>query len=109
MTKRKKKAKPGKKPRYRSFLSSFVWKKLRVDVLNRDGCECCLCGSKDKLAVHHLLYRKFFKDFWTEPLNLVVVCQRCHCSIHKGVGNFRLLEYLRTGRPEQYAFVTENL
>lgn len=107
--KKSKKKTSQKKPKYRSFLSSFVWKQLRVDIINRDGPKCCLCGSSEKLAVHHLLYRKFFKDCWTEPLNLVVVCQKCHCMIHKGVGNFQLLEYLRENRRDQYEWIMRRI
>lgn len=106
---KKKKAKPKKKPGYRGFLSSYSWKSARVQALNRDGCECRLCGSKDKLCVHHILYRRFYRDFWTSPLNLITLCKTCHFKVHKGVGNFLLLEYLKNSRPEQYDFVKNNI
>lgn len=94
--------KRGRKTKSKSvpFLRSKAWKQLRLEVLERDGHTCCLCGSGEKLNCHHMLYRKFYKELQLEPDCVITVCNKCHFEIHKGVGNFRLLEWLRENRPE---------
>ena len=93
----------------RAFLRSYEWKELRVKALNRDECKCMLCGSHNRLNVHHILYRKFYGDLKLELDNLLCVCTSCHYKIHKGVGNFILLEWLRANRPEQYEWIMAHI
>ena len=92
-----------------SFLRSYEWKEIRVKALNRDNNECCLCGSHERLNVHHIGYRKFFKQHQLEMNNLVTVCTKCHWKIHKSIGNFLLMKYLMENRPEQWKWVVENI
>lgn len=56
-----------------------------------------------------MLYRKFYDSLKLDLNNLITVCQSCHFRIHKGVGNFELLLWLKENRPEQYAYVMEHL
>lgn len=65
MKKKSKKKTAAKKPRklgYKAFLSSYDWKKLRTEALNRDGCRCVLCGAHEHLSVHHVLPRKGWRE-----------------------------------------------
>ena len=53
----------------------------REGVMDRDGHACQLCGRSDPLVVHHINRKK---DNATE--NMIVLCRRCHCDIHR-LGN----------------------
>lgn len=88
-----------------AFLRSYQWKKLRVDILNRDGCKCAVCGSGEKPTVHHILIRSTWPELALEPMNLVTLCPRCHSrfklrfSAHGDPVAFWLL--IEKLRPEQ--------
>jgi 5-methylcytosine-specific restriction endonuclease McrA len=55
--------------------------------------KCTLCGSQDKLEVHHILQQKDFKNGVYKELNkfhivkdeehnLMVLCMKCHDEVH---------------------------
>ena len=44
---------------YRVYLASEHWKALRDFTIERDGGKCVLCGSTERLQVHH---RKWASD-----------------------------------------------
>jgi len=54
----------------------------RQYVLYRDGFKCQHCGSKDKLEVHHIIYRS--QDGTNDINNLITLCHECHQEVHKG-------------------------
>ena len=80
------------------FLASKIWKKLRQETLERDGRKCVICEAKDKLCVHHILYRRNHSEFQAEPNNLITVCKRCHWAIHKLDGNLALVKAMAEKR-----------
>lgn len=67
-------------------LADYIW--------NRDGYRCRLCGrrlSRGEGAIHHLWKRTEFIPADVEipkaplnnhPLNLVLLCGRCHTELH---------------------------
>lgn len=59
----------------------------------KDRCE--VCGGRDVLGCHHIVGRR---DYWLrwEPLNGVLVDQKCH--EHPA----NILEWLKTRDPERY-------
>lgn len=63
--------------RYSEFLRDPRWQKKRLEVLNRDGWRCLVCGSGDKeLHVHHL---KYSGRPWESDLgDLETLCFECH-------------------------------
>lgn len=61
------------------------WKLIRKRVLERDGYACTRCGSKERLAVHHLDYRNP-----RSMDSLVTLCDRCHLYVHHSIGAPRL-------------------
>lgn len=76
-------------PNGADFLSSFAWRKVRMDVLERRGrrCECCGATPADgKTVVHvdHIKPRKFFPHLALDIDNLQVLCSECN----HGKGNF---------------------
>ncbi|MCO5168936.1 MAG: AAA family ATPase [Planctomycetes bacterium] len=83
---------------------------LRDEVLGRDGYQCRCCGSRERLTVHHLVWRSYGGR--TERSNLLSVCEPCHALIHARLlialgdpeGALRFLD--RTGRPVEQVPLT---
>lgn len=47
----------------------------------KEGKVCLMCGSKDCLCVHHVVYHDDPMDF----SDAVVLCRDCHAKIHRKV------------------------
>lgn len=56
----------------------------RKEVLERDCFSCVLCGSKDKLEVHHIKPYALFPILRTDPTNGITLCKKCHKAVHRG-------------------------
>ena len=55
---------------------------IKAYVKWRDGGRCRICGSHEKLEVHHRIQRK---DGGTDtPPNLITACRSCHTRFHAG-------------------------
>lgn len=69
------------KTRGRALLTG--WKKLRLQIKERDGNGCTLCGEEDKkIVVHHIDGRGLFCETPNNSTrNLVTLCQSCHNAI----------------------------
>jgi 5-methylcytosine-specific restriction endonuclease McrA len=67
-----------KKPRLR--LDPESYRKLHREVLKRDGWRCQMCGSMEKLEVHHQKFRSQDGDDFER--NLITLCARCHAQTH---------------------------
>jgi 5-methylcytosine-specific restriction endonuclease McrA len=63
---------------YSEKLRSPRWQKKRLEILNRDGFRCVICGEAEKnLQVHHIVYRK--RDPWDYPdYCYQTLCEPCH-------------------------------
>lgn len=59
-----------------SRLGWSAWKKLREEVLERDGCRCMNCSSEQRLEVHHIV--PLSAGGANEPSNLITLCKKCH-------------------------------
>ena len=68
-----------KKPRIR--LDSESYRQLHRQVLQRDGWRCQMCGSMERLAIHHRKFRSQAGDDAEE--NLVTLCAKCHAQAHR--------------------------
>ena len=54
------------------------WQKLRLQIMERDGFRCVICGDDKKtLNVHHVIYKK--RNPWDYPEYLYqTLCEDCH-------------------------------
>jgi 5-methylcytosine-specific restriction endonuclease McrA len=59
-------------------LGSSKWKKLRIQVLDRDGWVCALCGKPAHTA-DHIWPRVKGGDMWALD-NLQALCTKCNSS-----------------------------
>lgn len=53
-----------------------IWGEQRIRVLERDGHICKLCGSTDRIQVHHIIPYRYSQSHDLE--NLVTLCRSCH-------------------------------
>lgn len=90
------------------FLNSTEWKQLRKRHLQAEG-SCVLCGSGDKLVVHHVLYRRFYSKHRLAAWNLATLCKSCHYKVHKSSWNLKLAEWLRKHRPKDWKKILANV
>jgi 5-methylcytosine-specific restriction endonuclease McrA len=66
--------------KYREYLKSDAWKRMRYVVLRRDNWTCQYCGNK-ATQVHHLRYAKY--KIGKEPIKwLISLCASCHKKQH---------------------------
>lgn len=79
--------------------------KPRVDaavkeaVLVRDRYRCRICGSENRITIHHLKRRAEFPELASDPDNLATLCQACHGEVEHGKADMQM-----TGNfiPEDY-------
>jgi len=85
-----------------NFHLTDEWKKLRKQVIERDGNKCKVCGKKRKLTVHHIKPRD---EGGTNALNnLETLCQKCHDEIEMG-GEGIVIEDKRPEATDWHAWV----
>lgn len=72
------------KTTYAQKLRDPRWQKRRLEVMQRDGFACRLCGNdRETLNVHHLVYERNGEPWDTHPDLLVTLCQPCHEEFHE--------------------------
>jgi hypothetical protein len=69
---------------YRRYLKSWRWWVLRRVRLWMDGNRCRMCGSAERLQVHHRDYLHRGKAWLGELFDLTTVCNSCHGDFHDG-------------------------
>ena len=62
------------------------WRRLRREVLERDGYRCCQCGAISEecgypLEIHHIIPPKGNKELFYDINNCVTLCKWCHARI----------------------------
>ena len=62
-------------------LEAESYRRLRQQVLKRDGWRCQHCGSMRNLEVHHKQFRSLAGD--DEETNLITLCMPCHRAVHE--------------------------
>ena len=65
---------------YRNYLTTYAWADKRAKVLQRAKFTCEGCGTNPATQVHHLHYRRIYKEML---FDLVAVCEQCHQQIHE--------------------------
>jgi len=68
---------------YSEKLRDPRWQRKRLEIMQRDGFACRLCGDKENtLNVHHLYYDRDAEP-WDYPSSaLVTTCEVCHEDMH---------------------------
>jgi 5-methylcytosine-specific restriction endonuclease McrA len=64
---------------YQEYLKSREWEVKRQAVLMWWGYKCALCGSTEKIQVHHNTYARLEKELFTD---LIPLCSDCHDRHH---------------------------
>ncbi len=67
---------------YRAYLNSPQWTEIRERIKDRDGGACRLCGSREKLEIHHIRGKHRFHE-QNHPEDLITLCAICHRTIHR--------------------------
>lgn len=68
-------------------LKTAKWKRLRLNIIHRDGgyCQRCLnlldMITTDNLEVHHIIPRSERPDLMFDPSNLITVCSTCNMAL----------------------------
>lgn len=60
------------------------WKRVRQQVLDRDGRVCRICGTPHHLTVHHIVPIVKDQGLAYDPENLATVCRKCHGRLDGG-------------------------
>ena len=68
---------------YREYLDSPQWRAKRRWALRRLGRKCSVCGSRDRLHVHHKTYKNLFRE---KLEDLQILCAGCHANTHEDKG-----------------------
>lgn len=68
---------------YINQLKDGRWQRKRLEIMQRDGFKCKVCGSENALNVHHLYYQAGAKIWEYDDETLVTLCEICHNVIHK--------------------------
>lgn len=74
-----KKSKPKSKNKYKSYLRSKKWKAKKAAIFNERGKKCEDCGYEKGLHIHHLTYKRIYKERLSD---LKILCSECHKKAH---------------------------
>ena len=67
--------------RYSEYLRSDWWLFVSTARKRIDGYKCAVCGSREKLNVHHRHYNSLRQE--NVKRDLVTLCHRCHACLHR--------------------------
>ena len=92
------------------YLKSDEWKETRKQVLEHYDHKCALCGSSEKLNVHHLVYKDYQSGEKDRLEDLICLCENCHMWFHK-VKAVEDKEFLRfeADKKQQFKLMFENM
>jgi len=80
-------------PNSDAFLLSYEWRRVRMEVLKRDGARCACCGAtpQDGLRTHvdHIKPRRIYPQLALDLTNLQVLCEQCN----HGKGNWDMTDW----------------
>lgn len=77
---------------YNQYLASPEWRNKTVQIKNRDGNKCLLCGETENLVVHHLRYDSVDIEHpgREHESDLVTLCRGCHNKFHNAELSLRI-------------------
>ena len=80
--------------------------KLTVDVYEKWGKKCSVCGTENRLAIHHIDGSGQTESPNNDIFNLQLICISCHMSLHKKEQWKEKIEkqggYLYYGKEKEY-------
>ena len=66
-------------PRHsKSVIGTRRWKRLRYEILRRDGWQCVQCGARGRLEVDHVKPVRTHPELSFDQDNLQTLCPACH-------------------------------
>lgn len=74
--------------KYKLYIESEDWARLRRQRFEIDRHECRTCGSKQQLEVHHVRYPTML-GHENVGLDLITLCHLCHEAISRRLGQCR--------------------
>lgn len=91
-------------------MTQAAWSKA---VRERDGGACFICGSKERLAAHHILPARTWPECKFDLENGISLCGRHHTmgkeSVHRGSGSLLVFLKLQKERPEQFSYLVSKI
>jgi len=68
---------------YSNKLTSPLWQRKRLEIMQRDDFKCCLCKKTDiELNVHHSYYTPNTEPWEYDSECYVTLCKDCHAYVH---------------------------
>jgi hypothetical protein len=67
---------------YKDYLNSDYWRAVRSKVMVRDKSACTICGSRDRVSVHHLHYDSVRNEL-QDLDSVTTLCSSCHAAEHE--------------------------
>ncbi|WP_323735882.1 HNH endonuclease [Methanosphaera sp. ISO3-F5] len=64
----------------RKYLQTNLW---TTDIRKRDKQQCFICGSRERLQVHHIYGVKDYGFLFSDISNGITLCEKCHCKYHQ--------------------------
>lgn len=74
------------KTEYAKLLKDPLWQAKRLEILERDGNKCTICGRTNYLQVHHKFYEPILPWEYKNE-DLITHCMGCHKDWHRKNGN----------------------
>lgn len=69
---------------YNIFLRSLYWRIYAEYQKYLIGYKCQLCSKKEKLNVHHNIYKRVGEELMNDFHDTIVLCNSCHKRYHLG-------------------------
>lgn len=69
---------------YRDYLKTEHWQQTRQEVIKKFGRHCYVCGSSERINIHHKTYGRKDHGLGNELVgDLCVLCEECHYLSHE--------------------------
>ncbi len=84
--------------KYKQYLKSADWQKMKNRVRGYGGKQCYFCGKKKNLHLHHKTYKRLFNENY--KTDLFFLCAKHHLLVHtqckeKGVNVWEMTSKLK--------------
>ena len=71
---------------YIQYLKSEHWRTLSRQRKEMDNHQCAQCFSREKLEVHHRVYRNLYD---VQLKDIITLCQKCHARAHQVIREWK--------------------
>lgn len=66
--------------KYKKYILSKAWQKVRMQAFDFYQNNCCKCGNRYNLQVHHRNYKNLYKE---TMIDVMLLCETCHLEHHR--------------------------